>query len=85
MVNPGEQNFQPQTRDTSNGPQLHTYIPRSDGGVMIGGVAYYPQGFVPAVPTAPVITVPVPGTVKTAEGTVPVITPVAAIPPVHLP
>lgn len=38
-----EQNFQPQGRDTSNGPHVHTYIPRADGSIMIGGVAYHPQ------------------------------------------
>ena len=43
MVTPPEQNFQPQTRDTTNGPHLHTYIPRSDGTIVVGGVAYAPQ------------------------------------------
>jgi len=43
MVTPPEQNFQPQTRDTTNGPHLHTYIPRSDGTILVGGVAYAPQ------------------------------------------
>ncbi|PMD40650.1 hypothetical protein L207DRAFT_554340 [Hyaloscypha variabilis F] len=33
----------PQTRDTTNGPHLHTYIPRSDGTILVGGVAYVPQ------------------------------------------
>ncbi|KAF4628965.1 hypothetical protein G7Y89_g9183 [Cudoniella acicularis] len=37
-----EQNFQPQVRDTTDGPNLHTYIPRADGAIMVGGVAYYP-------------------------------------------
>jgi hypothetical protein len=43
MVTPPQQNFQPQTRDTTNGPHLHTYIPRSDGTILVGGVAYVPQ------------------------------------------
>ena len=43
MVTPPQQNFQPQTRDTTNGPHLHTYIPRSDGTILVGGVAYAPQ------------------------------------------
>lgn len=43
MVTPPEANFQPQTRDTTNGPHLHTYIPRSDGSILVGGVVYIPQ------------------------------------------
>ncbi|KAH8783469.1 hypothetical protein F5882DRAFT_498500 [Hyaloscypha sp. PMI_1271] len=43
MVTPPEQNYQPQTRDTTNGPHLHTYIPRSDGTIVVGGIAYIPQ------------------------------------------
>lgn len=50
-----EQNFQPQGRDTTNGPHLHTYIPRSDGTILVGGVSYIPQLPTPAVAT----TVPV--------------------------
>jgi hypothetical protein len=45
MVTPPEQNYQPQTRDTTNGPHLHTYIPRSDGTIVVGGIAYVPQTF----------------------------------------
>lgn len=37
------ENYQPQVRDTSNGPNVHTYIPRADGTVLIGGVVYIPQ------------------------------------------
>ena len=36
-------NYQPQVRDTTNGPNIHTYIPRSDGTVLIQGVVYIPQ------------------------------------------
>jgi hypothetical protein len=43
MVAPTEQNYQPETRDTSNGPHLHTYIPRSDGTIVVGGITYVPQ------------------------------------------
>ena len=38
-----QQNFQPQVRDTSAGPNLHTYIPREDGAVVIGGITFLPQ------------------------------------------
>jgi hypothetical protein len=37
------ENYQPQVRDTTNGPNIHTYIPRSDGTVLIGGVVFVPQ------------------------------------------
>ncbi|PMD18241.1 hypothetical protein NA56DRAFT_630550 [Hyaloscypha hepaticicola] len=50
MVAPPQQNFQPQTRDTTNGPHLHTYIPRSDGSILVGGVAYVPQAVGGTVP-----------------------------------
>jgi hypothetical protein len=56
MVTPPQQNFQPQTRDTTNGPHLHTYIPRSDGTIVVGGVAYVPQN---VGGTAVATTVPV--------------------------
>jgi hypothetical protein len=61
MVTPPEQNFQPQTRDTTNGPHLHTYIPRSDGSIVVGGVAYVPQtvGSTVAATTVQVGTIPV--------------------------
>ena len=61
MVAPPEQNFQPQTRDTTNGPHLHTYIPRSDGSILVGGVAYVPQalGGTVTATTVPVGTVPI--------------------------
>ena len=54
-----EQNFQPQTRDTTNGPNLHTYVPRSDGAIMVGNVAYFPEGYVAANATAAAATIPV--------------------------
>lgn len=46
MKQPGSaepENYQPQVGNTTNGPNIHTYIPRSDGTVLIGGVAYIPQ------------------------------------------
>lgn len=48
------QNFQPQTRDTTNGPHVHTYIPRSDGSIVIGGIVYVQQAPVVSVPIVPV-------------------------------
>ncbi|KAL2064253.1 hypothetical protein VTL71DRAFT_4747 [Oculimacula yallundae] len=45
------QNFQPQVGDTTAGPELHTYIPRSDGSILVNGVAYVRQT-VAAVPVA---------------------------------
>ena len=51
------ENYQPQVRDTTKGPNIHTYIPRSDGTVMIGGVIYIPQSTVaPAVTPAATVT-----------------------------
>jgi len=49
-----EQNYQPQVRDTSNGANVHTYIPRADGSILIGGVVYIPQagGATATVPVA---------------------------------
>jgi hypothetical protein len=35
-----EENYQPQVRDTTTGPHLHTYIPRDDGTVLIGDAQY---------------------------------------------
>jgi hypothetical protein len=77
MVTPPEQNFQPQTRDTTNGPHLHTYIPRSDGSIVVGGVAYVPQTMVGSTVAATTVQV----------GTVPVaVQPAAvALPTVQLP
>lgn len=49
-----QQNFQPQVGDTSNGPTIHTYIPRSDGAVVIGGITFLPQSGVPTAATIPV-------------------------------
>jgi hypothetical protein len=42
-------NFQPQVGDTTNGPHVHTYIPREDGTILIGGTAYIPKAPMPAV------------------------------------
>ncbi|KAA8564142.1 hypothetical protein EYC84_012119 [Monilinia fructicola] len=47
------QNFQPQVPDTSNGPHEHTYIPRSDGAIIVNGVVYLRETKTPA--PAPVI------------------------------
>ena len=63
-----EQNYQPQVRDTSNGANVHTYIPRADGSILIGGVVYTPQAGVTtttapvavATPVATHVTAPVP-------------------------
>lgn len=78
MVNPGQENYHPQTPATTGGPNLHTYIPRAEG-------AGYPQ-----VPLAVPLATPVdpngaaPGiatTASTAEGAVPVVAQAANIPP----
>lgn len=56
--------FQPQVgADTTNGAHVHTYIPRADGSILIGGVAYFPQSngtaaAVPVVTSAPVVVQP---------------------------
>lgn len=80
-----EQNFQPQSRDTTSGPHNHTYIPRADGSIVIGGIAYIPlvtangSAAVPAPSAVPVAT--------TAASAVPLPNPPipTAIPPVQLP
>ncbi|KAK2626031.1 hypothetical protein QTJ16_004293 [Diplocarpon rosae] len=57
-----DQNFQPQVgSDTTNGPHLHTYIPRADGSILVGGITYTPQFFPAAtvVPTPVAASVPV--------------------------
>lgn len=56
-----QQNFIPQVRDPADGKVNHTYIPRADGSILIGGVAYIPQ----ANPAAPVAAVPVVAAVPT--------------------
>lgn len=48
------QNFQPQVRDTTAGPNLHTYIPRDDGSVTINGVTFLPQSRIATAATIPV-------------------------------
>jgi hypothetical protein len=70
-----QQNFIPQVRDPADGKVNHTYIPRADGSILIGGVAYIPQ----ANPAAPVAAVPVIAAVPAPV--VPVVTP----PPVLFP
>lgn len=60
-----EQNYQPQGRDTSAGPQLHTYIPQSDGSILVGGVAYFPQPS--AAPVVASVAGQVPIVVKPGE------------------
>lgn len=73
-----EENFQPQIRDTSNGPHLHTYIPRSDGSILVGGVAYIPQSVpgVIAATTVPAFAQPVAVQPAIQPAVVPVVTPV---------
>lgn len=56
------ENFQPQVRDTTNGPNVHTYIPRADGAIVIGGIAYFPQAALSNTTTIPV-TVTGPSTI----------------------
>lgn len=77
MVTPLEQNFQPQTRDTTNGPHLHTYIPRSDGSILVGGVAYIPQ--VTNI-GATATTVPIGGVTAVPVATQPVVQPFSPYP-----
>jgi hypothetical protein len=77
MVTPPEQNFQPQTRDTTNGPHLHTYIPRSDGSILVGGVAYVPQ--VTNI-GATATTVPIGGMTAVPVATQPIVQPFSPYP-----
>jgi hypothetical protein len=77
MVTPPEQNFQPQTRDTTNGPYLHTYIPRSDGSILVGGVAYVPQ--VTNI-GATATTVPIGGMTAVPVATQPIVQPFSPYP-----
>ena len=94
MVSLRQENYQPQTRDTTAGPQLHTYVPRADGSVMIGGTVFFPQpapavaAAAPAPAVVPVATngtVPVVTTISTAEGAVPAVVQAPAAPPVPNP
>ena len=73
-----QENFQPQVPDTTNGANVHTYIPRADGSIVVGGVVYLPQtraatatapaaipvtvSAIPAVPVAPAPAVVTPVT-----------------------
>ncbi|KAL5322710.1 hypothetical protein ACEPPN_010685 [Leptodophora sp. 'Broadleaf-Isolate-01'] len=66
-----EQNFQPQVGDTTNGPHLHTYIPRSDGSILVNGVAYVRQ----SVATIPINAPTVPAATVVIETPAPVIPP----------
>ena len=54
------QNFQPQVRDTSSGPNVHTYIPRDDGSFTINGVTFLPQSGLPTAATIPVTSAGIP-------------------------
>jgi hypothetical protein len=65
MATTGEQSFAPQVRDTRLGPNIHNYIPRADGAIVVGGIAYYPEGPKPAAIAIPT-SLPVP--VTTAAG-----------------
>lgn len=66
-----EQNFQPQVGDTTAGPHIHTYVPRADGSILVGGVAYVRQSAatIPVVGTTPapavVVETPAPAVVQT--------------------
>lgn len=64
-----EQNFQPQVGDTTNGPHLHTYIPRSDGSILVNGVAYVRQ----SVATIPINAPTVPAATVVIETPAPVV------------
>ncbi|PVH78129.1 hypothetical protein DL98DRAFT_462866 [Cadophora sp. DSE1049] len=52
-----EQNFQPQVGETTAGPHIHTYVPRADGSILVGGVAYVRQSAatIPVIPPQPVL------------------------------
>jgi hypothetical protein len=76
MVTPPEQNFQPQTRDTTNGPHLHTYIPRSDGSILVGGIAYVPQDAANIAAT----TVPIGVPTVVPVATQPIVQPISPYP-----
>jgi len=54
------QNFQPQVRNTTDGPNMHTYIPRADGTFVVGGVPFAPQAGIATAPVAPVAVTGVP-------------------------
>jgi hypothetical protein len=54
------ENYQPQVRDTSTGPNLHTYIPRDDGSFTINGVRFLPQTGVATAATIPITSTGVP-------------------------
>lgn len=76
-----EQDFQPQGRNTTNGPNVHTYIPRSDGSIVIGGIAYVPQVSTAAASTE----IPVGSTAAFVGSTVPAIATTATAVPVLVP
>jgi hypothetical protein len=61
------ENYQPQVRDTTTGPNVHTYIPRADGSIVIGGVTYLPQTAVAATVANP-SEIPIPLTMHSAVG-----------------
>jgi hypothetical protein len=64
-----QQNYQPQVGNTNNGPHIHTYIPRSDGSISIGGVSYIPASGVPTATTTavPVAVTPIPAAPAIAQ------------------
>ncbi|EPE28726.1 hypothetical protein GLAREA_09847 [Glarea lozoyensis ATCC 20868] len=61
--------FTPQVRDTTLGPNVHTYIPRADGAIVINGIAYFPDGPKPVVPA----TLPIPVTTSNVSQPAPVV------------
>jgi hypothetical protein len=66
-----EQNFSPQVPEPTNGPNIHTYIPRDDGSILVGGVIY--RAVPPVVPATATVGA------NTAIGIVPVVT--QSVPP----
>ncbi|KAM3070169.1 hypothetical protein ACMFMF_008522 [Clarireedia jacksonii] len=60
MTQASAQNFQPQVGDTTNGPTEHTYIPRSDGTILINGIVYVPQPATTPIPAVAAVPIPVP-------------------------
>ena len=71
-----QQNYQPQPGNTTNGPNIHTYIPRSDGTITISGVVYAPQASLPTIFTSVANSPVVPVTITAAPA---VVTPIATV------
>ncbi|CZT48770.1 uncharacterized protein RSE6_09517 [Rhynchosporium secalis] len=67
-----DENFQPQVGDTTTGPEMHTYIPRSDGSILVNGIAYVRQNV-----ATPVVVTNIPAAAVVVEA------PAQVIPPPH--